>query len=266
MDGHQGYYAIVQFSPEPQRLEFVNVGVVLLSSETGSVHMRMSRSPRRVERLFGRQPKSYFEAIGKSFEARIHTEAGKGWNLEAFQKFAASRANEIRLSKIQVVYIRDPKNSIDELYRELVGNDQVPPRRLPKIRALLQQRFVQLGIGGLVEQPEPVKLPEGVIVDAPFGYQNGAYNMIDPVRLGPSPGEAIKEAGKRAIEGKWLFHYSRQQGNQKRLVVVGDFAQQGPDFFRSIDEIMRANDVKLYRMDFLEPLAEDIRRSHALHR
>jgi Protein of unknown function (DUF3037) len=48
MSSNQGYYAILQFSPKPERLEFLNVGVVLFVPERNFVGVRFSKSLKRV--------------------------------------------------------------------------------------------------------------------------------------------------------------------------------------------------------------------------
>lgn len=260
MPSNQGFYALIQFSPAPERFEFVNIGVALFVPERNYVGIRFSHSLKRVERLFGKQPKSYFDVLKASFKNRLESDFSQGIDMRRFEAFAKTRANQMRIANVLSIVTDNPEADLGELFSSLVGEDGAPSR-LPRIESELRKKFQRAGVDKFVEsKPRPVALPQGVTIQAPYGYQNGAYNLIDPVRLGGIPGDALGEASKRAVEGQWLRHYSRAQGAPKELIVVGDFADQKQEFKRAIAEVMAEKNVSFFDINRLEPLLDDIKR------
>ena len=100
---------------------------------------------------------------------------------------------------------------------------------------------------------------------APFGYQNGAYNLVDAVRFAAKQDEAMKAAGKRALEGGLLWKHSPSSGGRKRLVLVADFGDHPLEFTNAVGEQLEQNDVTLYRFGELAPLFDEIRLNANFH-
>jgi hypothetical protein len=266
MEGGNGFYAILQFSLVPERFEFVNVGIVLFIPARKLVIVKISRSKKRVEKVFGKQPStfaSYFQAMVSGFANRILVEFKNEVSIPMVQKFGDLRANSMRVSPVMPISISDPETDAAVLFKTLVGEDVHEIRR-PRIATELREKFERAGIIGLVDEPEPIEIDEtGILITAPFGYQNGHYNLIDPVRFGSNSDRSFKEASKRAIIGQML---SRSK-NGKKLIVVGDFSDKlGKGFFDTVSDIIYMHSGILYRMDNLQPLLEDIRRNAASHR
>lgn len=260
MSGKQGYYALVQFSPEPDRYEFVNIGVALFGPDHRYVGSKFSRSLRRVERLFGRQIKGYFEVLKHAFARRLEVEFARGWNQEKLERFAKSRANNIRISQLLPIVVEDPTADLDDLFTKLVGENGGVTRQ-PKVELELRRKFDRAGVAAYLQKPDPIVLPEGIVIDAPYGYRNGVYNLIDPVRLSGDPRQALERAGRRAIEGQWLHLHSREIGNPKNLIVVGELSGQEPAFAKAVSKMMADHDVVLFDMRNVEQLVDDIRRN-----
>lgn len=264
MAAQQGLYALLQFSPIPERMEFLNVGAVLIVPEQSYVGVRLAENFRRVERLFGKQSKSYVENLKASFRKRLEVEFSGEFHRDKFDYFLKSRANDLRLSKAQPILVHDAPADLDELFEELVGDD-VQAVKLPKITKQFGEKLRRAGVTPFVENPDPVDLPQGVTIKAHFAYQNGNYNLIDPVRLSGDTGIALKEASKRAIEGQWLRSHSANTDHPKRLVVVGEFDPKKSDFYHAVEGMMVNHGVKLYRLDEIDPLIEDIKANAKLH-
>jgi len=51
----RGYYSIVQYCPDPSRLEAVNIGLALFCPECSFLKVRFGRRKTRVDQLFGKQ-------------------------------------------------------------------------------------------------------------------------------------------------------------------------------------------------------------------
>jgi hypothetical protein len=263
MSDKQGYYALLQYSAIPERFEFVNVGVALFVPDRRLVKVRFSHGLKRVERLFGKQPSGYLDVLKSNFESRLLSEAAS-LNLERLVKFANSRANKMRVSNLLPIVVDDADADIDQLFNSLVGEDEISPRRR-KVSAELKDKFEVAGVDAFLQKPEPVRLPQGVTIDAPFAYQNGAYNLIDAVRLHGDAGDALAQASERAVKGQWLHQYSKHAGKLRQLVVVGDFASQDHSFRHAVHQMMQEHYVRLYDLNEVQPLIEDIRSHGRVH-
>ncbi|WP_234179827.1 DUF3037 domain-containing protein [Sphingopyxis sp. NFH-91] len=266
MERKAGKYALVQFCPVPERMEFLNIGIVLIVPELDFVGVKLSRSNARIDRVFGRQPKSYLDALKESFEYRLRSEFSGQFDEEHIASFARKRANDIRISAIQPVMVDDPDAVLEALFLELVGREAEVSRE-PRIRRKLKEAFARHGVEHYLEKPDEIELPEyGLKINAPYGYQNGCYNLVDGMRISESVADGLREVGKKAIEGNLLWkHFEGNQSDCKRLIVVGDFSQQSNAFYHAVDEQFRDANMKLFRLDDLLPLVHDIESNAALH-
>ncbi len=256
MSNKQGFYALLQYSGSPERFEYVNIGVALIIPDR-EVLIRYSNGLHRVEKMFGKQPSHYFNMLKVDFQSRLSSI--KNANFENLERFAKTRVNKIRIANIQPILLeRDPEIEISELFDMLVGEAEYAPRR-PKITAELKRKFEVAGVELYLEKPEPISLPQGITVEAPYAYQNGAYNLIEPVRLSGDGANALAQASERAVKGQWLWAYSKHQGHQKQLIVVGDFSSADENFRSAVHQMMREHSVRLYDLADVGPLVEDIR-------
>jgi len=220
--------------------------------------MRFAQNPKRVDQMFGHQQRAYLDALKKGIENRIRIELGEEWDLSRLKVFAESRANEIRLSKLQSIKIVDPEVDLADLFNSLV-HDEAIVHRLPRVTAELRRKFEQAGVSKFLRKPKPIELPQGVTIEVPYAYQNGAFNLIDPVRLAGNSSDALAQASKRAVQGQWLKEFSVSRGKPAQLVVVGEVAQQEPSFVNAVKEMMADHSVKFYEMKSVEQLVQDIK-------
>lgn len=265
MEQHQGKYALVQYCPIPERLEFLNIGLLLVVAELDFFRVRFARGHARLDRVFGKQPKFYLEALKSSFDARLRSEFSAHLDNARFEEFSEKRANDIRLSRLLPVVVSEVERDFERLFLDLVGDDD-PVVREPRIRRKLREAFVSHRVEALLDNPDDVELPEyGLKISVPYGYQNGCYNFIDGMRLSASVGEGLREAGKRALEGGLIWKHF-EDGPRKRLVVVGDFSQQSNEFFNAVRDRFEESNVKLHRLDDMRPLLKDILENAEAHR
>ena len=266
MNRYKGYYSLLQFCPKPERLEYVNVGVLLSIPEKKIFSVKFAEQPRRVEKLFGQQNKQHYQVLKEAFEERLRCEFSSGFESESLNLFGSKRANELRMTKLLPLPVSDIEESLDKLFTDLVGEEPIHYRS-PMVKTKLKKIFVEAGVLPLLDNPSPVVMPEyDIEVSVPYGYQNGSYNLIDPVRLDhESKNEALKEAGQRAIEGELLAKHFAGKPNRKRLIVVGDFDGQPDNFFSAVQGVMAERSVPLYRLDDLQALVQDIKTHSVLH-
>ena len=255
---HHGRYALVQFSPVPERLEFLNIGLVLIVPALEFVGVRFARGQARLERAFGRQSKSYLDAVKASVESRLRGELAKSPDGGSFEEFARRRANDVRVSRFLPIVVSNAAPEFNQLFDELVGEDDRIIRE-PRIRRKLRDAFSENKVEQFLDRPEEIDLPEyGMKVNVPYGYQNGCYNLIDGMRLSASVSDGLREAGKRSLEGGLIWKHFEGGPGRKRLVVVGDFAQQSNEFYNAVKEQFDRSHVRLHRLDDMRPLLKDI--------
>ena len=266
MQKMQGSHALIQFSPVPERMEFLNVGVVLAVPECQFLGVRFAKSHSKLARYFGRSDARLLHMAQQSLESRLNAIFQSKGSIDALAEFAQKRANELRISPFLPASVVDPAAVLDRLFFELVGED-VPRKRQPRVFRLLREAFVDARVDGLVEEnPDPVELPDlGVSIKAQFGYQNGAYNLLDAMRFGSDRDAAMKEAGKRALQGNALWKLSQRSDLKRQLCVVADFGNQPQALFDFVGDQLDQNHVRLYRLDQLSPLVEDIKSNADLH-
>lgn len=130
MSKPSGRYALIQYGAAPERFEFVNIGVVLVDPNSRFLGLRFAQSFKRIDQMFGRQPRPFLSAMKIGLQNRIQAELGPEWNLDRLQNFAASRANSVRLSKFQPILIENAEQDLNELFGSLVV-DEEPAHRLP---------------------------------------------------------------------------------------------------------------------------------------
>ena len=261
-----GKYALVQFCPVPERMEFLNIGIVLIVPELDYVGVKLSQSTARIDRVFGKQPRPYLDALKESFEYRLRSEFSGRFDEEHISVFARKRANDIRISAIQPVMVDEPDADLETLFLELVGRD-VAVSREPRIRRKLKEVFAKSRVEHYLEKPDEIELPEyGIKINAPYGYQNGCYNLVDGMRIPESVADSLREVGKKAIEGNLLWKHFEGSGSAcKRLIVVGDFSKQSNAFYHAVKDQLHDANMKLFRLDNLAPLLKDIEANAALH-
>lgn len=265
MERKHGKYALVQYCPVPERLEFLNIGVALVVPSIQYIGIKFAKGHSRIEKVFGKQPKPYLDAVKEGFANRLRLELGRAHSEGSFSDFARKRANDVRLSPLMPVMVDDPEADLKRLFVELVGDDE-PSQREPRIRRKLREAFVQHRVEHYLDKAPEVELPEyGLKIHVPFGYQNGCYNLVDGMRLPSSVSDGLREAGKRAMEGSLIWKHFAGRPDRKRLVVVGDFHEQSNAFYHAVEDQMAEANVKLYRMDDLRPLLHDIEENASLH-
>ncbi|MEE4208173.1 MAG: DUF3037 domain-containing protein [Parvularcula sp.] len=252
-----GKYALIQFCPEPDRQEFLNVGLMLLVPEAaGYARVEFVEDPRRIEKIFGNLSNRYFEAVLESLGKRIEAQFRSG-NLYSLEEFIDRRANEVRITKPMSIRIdQDLDIEFDQLFTKLVGTNR---KRVPRPRARkeLSGFFQAHSVEHLLERPKGFHLDRyGVTVSAPFAYQNGSYNLIDSIRITSNVAESLREAGKKAMEGHLLWNDYALYG--ARMVVVADFTEQSEEFHRAVGVHFEYSNVKLYSFDEAGILIDDI--------
>lgn len=256
----QGHYSVIQYSEYPERIEFVNAGIVLFANDPLRVIVRFGHPQKRIQKMFGVRVDSHFDLACLSLENRIKQDFSRSWDEESINRFISMRANKFRMAPLRSVLVENAEEIADQLLSQLVTSDRVRPRA-ERVQAKLKRKFEVEGVLPLLDKPEPVPLPQGVVVNAPFAYQNGSYNLVNAVSLSGTPDAALERASKLAVEGQWLFE---SESRAKKLVVVGDLNNQQDNFVNAIELAFAKHDVKFYRMDRISELISDIKKNASI--
>ena len=262
MKEKQGYFSIIQYSEHPERAEYINIGVVLFAAEAPCVFCKFGERPKRIKSAFNVNPGVHFELLQNSLYIRLFSEFGNGWRREDIERFISQRSGKIRLFPLRSVLVSDARVDLNRIFSELVGDISSKPRK-QRANAKLASKLKEFGVDALLERPEPVFLEGGIKIEAPFGYQNGSFNLLQGLSLGDDPDKALSKASPAMIEGSLLFSQTLQE---KRLVVVADDAEVHDESFISLlSSQMEQHKVHFYTMADLQPLVTDIRTNYALH-
>lgn len=250
------FYSIVQFSPRPERFEFVNVGVLVLDHGNGRFVSRLSNDFARVRKFFEDASPSFLKMALRDFAEQVQYEfSKKGFEIAAHE-FNSKRAGIFQITPLLPIAGTNPEKIAEVLYGDLV-EAKTQHKRVEQISTRLTAAFRNVGVLPLLQKrPKAVLIEKwGVNIKADYGYQNGVYNLIDAARF-DDPERGLAEAGKRVLEGRALA-----ETLEHRLVVVGDFGDQPECYVRNIKEEFADAKAKLFTLDEIKVLADEIRRT-----
>ena len=240
----RGFYSVVQYCPDRFRAEAVNVGLVLLCVDPHTVHVKMTDNLDRVRKLFAINKAELtnlkFSAHGLS--SRIEKSTDELRTSEDLASFAASRANDLRLTEPRLAKLDDFEGDFERLFEQLVEvhstsemagvlydritrSNQLPPR--------LDEVFHRLQQTQKIWQPGTITIPVfRQTMQIPYAYRNGVANLVKPHHF-PATKSAETQAATLAINGD-LIQKHPIDGQQRKLIVVS--ARESAKQAREIDE------------------------------
>src|SRR5687767_13456111 len=123
MKPHKGWFSIVQFCPDPNRLESANIGVLLFCPEVDFLDVRIASDNRRIIKFFGSKDFDFalVNSFKKGLEERLRKERQNIVNHEQLVDFIDQRANQIRISPPRSIRVTEPEKQLNDLFSELVG-------------------------------------------------------------------------------------------------------------------------------------------------
>jgi Protein of unknown function (DUF3037) len=262
MSSAKGYYSIIQYCPDPSRLEAVNIGVALFSPDTGFLRAKFGRRHTRITQLFGKQDREFIQLQQTAVEARLAAEQGTFHTLEDFERYVSRRANALVMTNPRPVKVENPEQELERLLRRLVSAQREHALGPAGVTRQLGRIFEQAEVVSRLRREvtvRPPALPKPF--RAPFAYQNGRLNLIEPVQFeGHSPEKIFNKASILAVEGEFLSDYSDPQYGNLSLVVVAKFAPERDQDKKTAAAVFEKHSVPMYTFEALGPLIEDIRR------
>jgi len=264
MNATKGYFCLVQYCPDIARREAANVGVVLFCPELRFIRAKMMKTNRRIRKFFGEEADNYqhLNAMKDALAKRLEVEKAEFNVLEDLQRFVATRANKVILTRPNPVKVFDPEQDLAALFKELVDE---PAKQLTVCAALpLRKRLDALLADEAVKPFLQTNLKVQVstmneILEVPYGFQNGRFNLIRPVEFTQQSDSRIKNAAcVHAVEGLSLFRHPDPQLGNMQLVVVADFSNVASDAANSVKSIFVEGEVRMFTSDRLDDLKTEI--------
>lgn len=263
MKFHKGFYSLIQYCPDPARCEAANVGVLLFCPEVGFLSAKMSQDNRRVQQFFGREGHDWQQVklFKDGMQTRIEKEAARIKSPEQLQKFVDSRANLIRVTDPIPMRVIDPESDLLKLFQSLVSEEvsaPTTPRR--RFQSVVADRFRAAKLGKKLHEPGPISVPFlKKPVQFPFGFQNGRFNLIQPISfVTEDPDDAVSKAWRWAAEGQCLYENPHEKLGELKLIVVGEFRSKSDESRASIAPLLERHQVKLVPNDQLDSLVQEI--------
>jgi len=198
------YYSIVQFSPRPERFEFINVGVLVFERRQKRIYSKLTSDFGRVKKFFGDASPSFLKLALEDFSDRVEYEFVRRDFVFSSEEFNSKRAGMFQITPVLPVSGRDASEVAAEIYADLVEATVKQPRA-ERVSTRLTEAFKDAGVLSLLQRrPKAVHIQKwGVSIKADYGYQNGVFNLIDSARFDNSE-RGLAEAGKRVLEGRAL--------------------------------------------------------------
>jgi hypothetical protein len=118
----RAFYSVVQYCPDRFRAEAVNVGLVLLRPDPHALRVRMTGNYERVRKLFsiGKPQLKNLKVSTQGMASRIEMSVDELTTAQELAAFAASRANDLRLTEPRLAVVEDFDADFERLYAQLV--------------------------------------------------------------------------------------------------------------------------------------------------
>lgn len=264
MNTHKGYYSLIQYCPDLGRLEAANVGVLLFCPELQFLKARIARNNRRIITFFGSagHDRARLNAFKKGMEERLQTEGHDIRTLRDLELFIAKRANMLQITPPRPMTVTDPDKELEALFVEITG-ESIRRTSTKGLRRQLEDTISKAGLERKVLHNIPIEVPiNKKTLDVPIGFQNGRFNLINPVKFeAVNPEQAFATACKYAVEGRSLFEHRHPKFGDLQLVVVGKFRPKDKVSPVIVRKVLEDHAVKMYPFSKLPDLVDDIRRT-----
>ncbi len=256
-----GYYFVIQYCPDLSRQEGANVGVVLFCADPFYLKARTAKGNDRIRRFFRPIDPDWeqINLIKYSIEQRLTLNRDQFRDLASLERFAASRANSMRLTAPRSIAVEDPDKELNRLFNRLVGGRQ--RKSATRVRNRLDRYFDEVDVAPFIHRDLNVPL-RGFqrTLRVPYGFQNGRLNLIQPAAFRDlSPGGVIQKAGRYAFEGDLLYRHPDSTLGELKLVVVGEFSSAQQESADAVEEVLGDTKTELYTTQTIDRLLHLIR-------
>ncbi|MBN2023640.1 MAG: DUF3037 domain-containing protein [Pirellulales bacterium] len=259
-----GYYCLIQYCPDPTRLEAATIGVLLFCPEQGFLKARTAQDNRRIRQFFGREGHDWsrINSFKKAIEERLEVEQPEMRSVADLEAFIALRANQIVFTPPRAMRVAKPEDDLQRIFEEVVGGvyRKEPGRSFKKV---VDERLRRAGLQRKLRRDINVEVPVFKRqVSIPYGFQNGRFNLIQLVQfLTTNADQAIYTACRYAAEGRSLWKNPHPEYGKLKLVIVGEFLPERPQTKDEVRLVFNEMDshVDLFATSELDGLISEIR-------
>ncbi len=158
--------------------------------------------------------------------------------------------------------IFEPQKDLDELYVEFFGATEVK-REGGSMKTKFMDGVRSAGIEKKVKTDIRVRVPVmNRDIEVPFGFQNGRFNLITPVRFeSKNIDQSFRTACKYGMEGRLLYEHPEPELGELQLVVLAKFRSDDQETIDTVSRVFNEGKVKLYKSIELPNLLDEIRRN-----
>lgn len=230
MDGHKGYYSLIQYCPDPSRAEAANVGVLLFCPALDFIDAQIAHGNDRIRRFFGPETELDLKRLNtrkQAIKERLVVEKAQFKTQADLERFIRTRANDIQLTEPRSIRVEEPARQLKELFNELVGGRaHHDPAEAANDFPALHRVFAQPRLQNLVQFDVAVSVPLlSREFRFPYAYTNGVTNLVKPQRLMTGiPG--VEKAMALAYEGELI---NEVPGRRLVVVLFGEDTERGRD-------------------------------------
>jgi hypothetical protein len=263
MNANVGFYSLVQYLPDPGRLEVANIGVLLFCPGQRFLRAKTSIDNARIRHIFGSKGHDWdrINSFKQGLEERLVHEQDTIRTEEDLRKFVASRANEIRITEPRFVKVNDCERQLDELFAHVIGATGRHPAKT-SLQSLVSRTFRQAKLGNKVERNVVVPIPfvKQHTSKFPFAYQNDRFHVLRPATFrGGGTSDPANQAYRHAVQGKFLYEHKNKDYGEMALVVVGQFESVEDTQMNALRAMFKDNNTRLYTTDELPKLVHEIK-------
>jgi Protein of unknown function (DUF3037) len=258
-------YSVVQYVPDGGRAEAANAGVVLFVPSRRWLEVRVSPSLARVRQFFrpGRQELRRIEFALEALKHRMDLARDEFSDEGDLARFAAARADAVRLTPPRLAMVENPLAEIEALYVDLVG-DREPTATTSQISATLPPRVA--AVFGRLEAQHKVWRPRQITVptvnrkfDVPIAFENGRVNYVRPESLAAG-GKLDARMAHLGFNGQLIYKHPVDNREAQLIVLSTDHRAEAEDeerFLRTLQEF----DVRFVPYAQADEFAADVERT-----
>lgn len=147
MSSGKGYYSLIQYCPDLERLEVANVGVLVFCPDRRFLKAMTTCSNSRIMTFFGEEGHDWarIDSFKKGLEQRLQIEGVDIQTLEDLQRFIALRGNLLQITPPRPMKVVDPEQDLKNLFFEITG--ETPENCSAKsIGAMAEKRTAPLSV------------------------------------------------------------------------------------------------------------------------
>ena len=264
----RGFYSVVQYCPDRFRAEAVNVGLVILRIDPHAVRVKMTGNYDRVRRFFaiGKPEMLNLKVSTQSILSRIEMSADEFRTSEDLAAFAASRANDLRLTEPRLAMLDNVDADLERLFAQLVEQHSTADLAIANPAEVLPPKlgevFYRLQQARKIWQPGILTVPVYKRkLEIPYAYKNGVVNLVKP-HVFPANKRAASQAATLAINGD-LIQRHPTAGEQHKLIVVStlETAEQAREIDEHVEPLFKEYSVRLIRPGDVDAFANEVEQS-----